>query len=148
VIEGAERGAGNHDNGVTEVAGPGGDVIAGSEGDAPTADAFHGEMGEAFLERGDAAVFGGEIDGAVFGGGGDERSGGGGEVVRVDFVEGERGGGGGLEDFGVGAVAGGEGFEGGGGVALGAPAADEPGSEVGFAHAGIGAGDEEGGHGF
>ena len=52
-----------------------------------------------------------------------------------------------LQEHGVLAVAGGDRLEGGGGVALGAPGAHEPAGEAGLADAGVGAGDEEAGHG-
>ena len=147
MVKRAEAVERNDDDGQVELARPIAHFVTRSEGDAPSADALDSEVGEAGVHRLDGEVDHGEIKGAIFRACGEKRGSRFAEMNRVGFIEGEDTAGGIAQEDRVVAVAGGDRLEPGGTMTLGAPRLDELAGEPGFAGAGVGAGDEEAGHG-
>jgi len=146
VVQRTEASPRDDDDGQAQIAHPVAHVVTGREGDAPAADAFHGQMRETRAHGFNAFIQCDEIDGTIFGAGGEKRRGGFAEMDGIDFIERQGIAGCRAQEHGVLAVARGDRFQGGGGVALSLPGAHEPAGERGLADAGVGAGDEEAGH--
>jgi len=146
VIERAELGARNDDDGQPEIARPVADIVIRRQWNAPAAHALDGKVGEPAGKFKDAAVLGWKIDRPIFRAGGDERRGGFAKMNRIDLVQTEDGVRGHTQKLGIPAVTGGNRLQRGGGMSPGAPIPHQPRGEPGLAHARIGAGDEETGH--
>jgi len=146
VVQRAQGAARNDDDGKAKRACPFAHFVAGRERNAPPAHAFHGQMGKARAHGSDRLVQGGKVDGAILGLRGEEGRGGLAEMDGVDFIQRQDVARGGLQAFGVLAIAGGDGFERRGVIPQRLPGPHEPAREPGLADARVCSGDEEGGH--